>query len=54
MGGRVNLPVFAYLAGLALLAVGVAMIYVPAGVIVAGITSAASAVLYVRGGGERR
>lgn len=38
----------AYVGGLGLLALGVALIYLPAGLIVAGLTSAATSVLYAR------
>jgi uncharacterized membrane-anchored protein YitT (DUF2179 family) len=44
-----SLLTLAYIGGLGLLAFGVAMIFVPAGLIVGGGASVASAVLYARG-----
>lgn len=46
---RTGAPMLVYVAGLAVFAIGVAMIYLPAGLMVAGASATASAVLYVRG-----
>jgi len=51
---REEIPILIYVAGLAVFSVGVGMIYVPAGLMVAGGTAAASAVLYVRGSTSTR
>jgi hypothetical protein len=42
-----------FVAGLAAFAAGVALIFLPAGVMVAGASAAGGALLYVRGGGSR-
>lgn len=53
--GLVNvLPVLALLGGVALVAVGAGMIYLPAGVIAGGGLLVAGAVLSVRGEDERK
>lgn len=44
--------VAAFVGGLAAIAVGAAIVYLPAGLIVAGATAVASAVLYARGQGK--
>jgi hypothetical protein len=42
----------AYTGGLAAIAAGTALVYVPAGVIVGGLLAAGSAVMYARNGGR--
>lgn len=41
-----------FVAGLAVASVGVGLIYLPAGLIVAGVAAAAASVLYARGSGR--
>jgi hypothetical protein len=52
-GIRGALASLAFLAGLGLIAFGVGMISVPAGLIVAGVEISAAAALYARGEGAR-